>query len=85
MALKPDGGEQTSSIEISVPSECVNLNRFRHVIKAAKPKLGHVEDEEMTFMLPKREDRGCAWKVSQELEPDEPVPTTNNNYNLLHR
>ena len=83
MALKADGGEQTSSIEISVPPECVNLNRFRHVIKAAKPKLGHVEDEEMTFTLLKREDRGCAWNVSEELEPDEPVPTTNNKHTLL--
>ena len=82
MALKADGGEQTSSFEISVPPECVNLNRFRKVLKAAKPKLAHVDDEEMTFTLLRSEDNWKTW-TSEDLRASHRVPTTDDKNTLL--
>jgi hypothetical protein len=83
MALKADGGEQTSSFKVKVPHGCSDLDEFRRILKAAKAKLGDVDEEDMTFTLLRSEDDGDTWTTEKDLKPTKPVPTTDGETTLL--
>ena len=83
MALKADGGEQSSSFKVKVPHGCSDLDDFRTVLQRTENELKAVVARTITFTLLRSEDDGDTWTTEKDLKPTKPVPTTDGETTLL--
>ena len=82
MALKADGGEQTSSFKVQVPHGCSDLDDFRTVLQRTENELKAVVARTITFTLLRSEDNWKSW-TSEDLRASHRVPTTDDKNTLL--